>query len=161
MILRKEPCIRMFIEKKISSKTIKEIKDVLHELITNNDFKDASKKTATRHGFQTPNIVNLFSKKLLKKILPIENYYTDINYIHYIYYFPGGWQDEHLHKDEQYSFILYLNDSDGPTFFKEPINKKITPQKGKLIFFGAQILHGCEKSFKNKQILVGAVNKHV
>ena len=145
----------MFIEKKISSKTLKEIDDVL----TSHNFADNSKKTATHRGFQTPNIVNLFSGKLLQKILPIDNHWENINYIHYIYYFPGGWQEEHLHKDEQYSFILYLNNSDGPTFFKQPINKKINPRRGKLIFFDGQIRHGCEKSFKNKQILVGAINK--
>jgi len=147
----------MFVEKNISKATIQEI----NSLIAASSFADASEKTCTQHGFQTPNIVNLFDEKLLQKILPIKNYYKEIFHIHYISYLSGGYQDEHDHKaTEKYSFILYLNDSDGKTYFKKPINKKVTPKKGKLVFFNSSIPHGGEKSFKNKQVLVGAV-KHV
>ena len=148
----------IFVEKNISSNVIKEI----NLLIASNTFEDRSKKTYTYHGFQTPNILNLFDENLLKKILPIKNYYKEVFHIHYIYYLSGGYQDEHHHeKTEKYSFILYLNNSDGKTFFKKPINKKITPKKGKLIFFNSSIPHGGEKSFKGKKVLVGAVKKHV
>ena len=147
----------MFIEKSIPKATVKEI----NSLIAGASFEDASEKTCTKHGFQTPNIVSLFDEKLLQKILPIKNYYKDIFHIHYINYLSGGYQDEHHHKyTEKYSFILYLKDSDGKTYFKDPVNKKITPQKGKLIFFNSSIPHGGERSFKNKKVLVGAV-KHV
>ena len=148
----------MFIEKNISKAAVKEV----NSLIAGSSFKDASGKTCTQYGYQTPNIINLFDENLLKKILPIKNYYKEIFHIHYIEYLSGGYQDEHHHeKTEKYSFILYLNDSDGETFFKDPINKKITPKKGKLIFFNSNIFHGGEKSFKGKRVLVGAVNKHV
>ena len=148
----------MFIEKNISSSVIEEI----NRLITSNIFEDRSEKTCTHHGFQTPNIVNLFNENLLKRILPIKNYYKEVFHIHYISYLSGGYQEEHNHeKTEKYSFILYLNDSDGKNFFKTPINKKITPEEGKLIFFNSNIPHGGEKSFKGKKILVGAVTKHV
>ena len=148
----------MFLEIKISNTTIEEI----NSLIAKNDFEDVSEKTCTQHGFQTPNIVSLFNEELLQKILPIKNYYKEIFHIHYINYLSGGYQREHHHKTtEKYSFILYLNDSDGKTFFKEPINKKITPKKGKLIFFNSSIFHGGEKSFKNKKVLVGAVSKRI
>jgi len=147
----------MFIEKNISKATVKEI----NSLMAGSSFEDASKKTCTHHGYQTPNIINLFDENLLKKILPIKNYYKEIFHIHYIEYLSGGYQDEHHHeKTEKYSFILYLNDSDGKTFFKKPINKKITPREGRLVFFNSSIPHGGEKSFKNKKVLVGAV-KHV
>ena len=148
----------IFVEKNISSNVIKEI----NLLIASNTFEDRSKKTYTYHGFQTPNILNLFDENLLKKILPIKNYYKEVFHIHYIYYLSGGYQDEHHHeKTEKYSFILYLNNSDGKTFFKKPVNKKITPREGKLIFFNSSIPHGGEKSFKGKKVLVGAVKKHV
>ena len=58
----------MFIEKNISSSVIEEI----NRLITSNIFEDRSEKTCTYHGFQTPNIVNLFNENLLKRILPIK-----------------------------------------------------------------------------------------
>ena len=151
-------CTHMFIEKNIPSRVIKEI----NLLITSNKFKDVSEKTYTQSGYQTPNIINSFSENLLKKILPIKNYYKEIFHIHYIDYLSGGYQDEHHHeKTEKYSFILYLNNSDGKTFFKKPINKKISPKKGKLIFFDSNVLHGGERSFKGKRVLVGAVDKHV
>ena len=64
----------MFIEKNISSSVIEEI----NRLITSNIFEDRSEKTCTYHGFQTPNIVNLFNENLLKRILPIKNYYKEV-----------------------------------------------------------------------------------
>ena len=145
----------MFVEKNISSAVINEI----NLLLTGNPFEETKKPSCTHHGFQTSNIINLFNESLLKKIVPIKNYYKEVFHIHYIYYLAGGYQDEHRHEQtEKYSFILYLNDADGKTFFKEPINKKITPKKGKLIFFNSSIPHGSEKSFKGKKVLVGAVH---
>ena len=148
----------MFVEKNISNDVIKEI----NLLITSNPFEETKKPSCTHRGFQTSNIIKLFNESLLKKMVPIKNYYKEVFHIHYIYYLSGGYQEEHNHeKTEKYSFILYLNDSDGNTFFKEPINKKISPKEGKLIFFNSNIPHGGEKSFKGKKILVGAVKKHV
>ena len=145
----------MFVEKNISSAVINEI----NLLLTGNPFEETKKPSCTHHGFQTSNIINLFNESLLKKIVPIKNYYKEVFHIHYIYYSAGGYQGKHSHEEtEKYSFILYLNDADGKTFFKEPINKKITPKKGKLIFFTSSIPHGGEKSFKGKKVLVGAVH---
>ena len=108
-------------------------------------------------GFQTYNIVNMFSRDLLKKIVPINELHKKIFHIHYIQYNKGGYQTEHLHEPDDYSFILYLNNSDGDTVIKHPINKKFTPKKGKIVVFNAKILHYAEPSFKNKKILVGAI----
>ena len=145
----------MFVEKNISSAVINEI----NLLLTGNPFEETKKPSCTHHGFQTSNIINLFNESLLKKIVPIKNYYKEVFHIHYIYYSAGGYQGKHSHEEtEKYSFILYLNDADGKTFFKEPVNKKITPKKGKLIFFTSSIPHGGEKSFKGKKVLVGAVH---
>jgi hypothetical protein len=44
-------------------------------------------------------------------------------------------------------------------FFFEPINKMICPEKGKLIVFDSSIEHEATPSFKEKQILVGAIEK--
>ena len=150
----------MFIEKNILKTTIKEI----NALIAKNNFEDVSEKTCTQHGFQTPNIVSLFNEELLQKILPIKDYYKEIFHLHYINYLSGGYQREHHHKStEKYSFILYLNDSDGKTFFRfgKTFFRKFVPKKGKLIFFNSSIFHGGEKSFKNKKVLVGAVSKRI
>lgn len=135
------------------------IKDIL-SLINKYNFKDISNESCTKNGYQTPNIVNIFNEDILKKILPFDNFYKKIFWMHYIKYHKNGYQVEHNHKKtEKYSFILYLNDSDGDTIFKGPINKKITPELGKLIFFDSNILHRAEISNKGKQVLVGAIDE--
>ena len=85
-----------------------------------------------------------------------------IYHIHYIKYNEGGYQKEHNHAhNEKYSFILYLNNSSGDTVFKEPINKRITPELGKLIFFKANVFHRGEITNSTKKILVGGVDENV
>jgi hypothetical protein len=130
------------------------------EIINKNNFQDESFHTATVNGFQTPNIINLFSEKLLRDIIPVDNFYKSIFHLHYINYRPGGSQNRHNHlMTEEYSFILYLNDADGDTVFESPINKNITPKKGRLIVFSSDIMHFGLQTFNNKKVLVGAINK--
>ena len=60
---------------------------------------------------------------------------------------------------EDYSFVLYLQDSEnGHTCF-EIDNKivKVKPEKGKLVFFPSDIWHWGEKSSGKKKIAVGAL----
>tara|TARA_Y100001951_G_C11092813_1_gene157677 strand:- start:92 stop:541 length:450 start_codon:yes stop_codon:yes gene_type:complete len=147
-------------------KVIKISKDVIKKIyliIKKNNYKEYTSSTCpTRNGYQSENLIKLFNKNLLKKILPLDDFYKEIFHIHYIEYFLNGYQEEHHHKrTEKYSFILYLNNSDGDTVFKEPINKRITPELGKLIFFNSEVLHRGERSSTNKKILVGAVEKNV
>jgi hypothetical protein len=113
----------------------------------------------TVNGFQTENVVNFFTEEIKFKILNNYNLLKIIKHIHFIEYFYGGFQKEHNHeKTENYSFILYLNDSDGNTVFKLKNEEiKITPEKGKIVFFDAKIFHYAELSFKNKKIMVGAI----
>ena len=75
----------------------------------------------------------------------------------YIKYNEGGHQKEHFHQTDDYSFILYLNNSDGDTVLKDPVHKKFSPEKGKIVVFNGKILHYGEPSFKGKKILVGAI----
>jgi len=141
----------------IPEKTITKIISILRK----NTFEDVSNIHCTENGFQTKNIVNLFDKSLLKKILPIDDLYKKIFWIHYIKYNQNGYQKEHNHQTtEKYSFILYLNNADGDTVFKEPINKRITPELGKLVFFNSSLMHRGEMSNRNKEVLVGAVDKN-
>jgi len=133
------------------------IVDEIIKIISSYTGEDESHDSHTQKGFQTYNIVNMFSRDLLKKIVPINELHKKIFHIHYIQYNKGGYQTEHLHEPDDYSFILYLNNSDGDTVIKHPINKKFTPKKGKIVVFNAKILHYAEPSFKNKKILVGAI----
>tara|TARA_R110000851_G_scaffold159636_1_gene302913 strand:+ start:487 stop:936 length:450 start_codon:yes stop_codon:yes gene_type:complete len=144
----------MFIEKQLSDKTINDI----NYLIENTELIHTDNFHRTINGFQSNNIVTIFSNEILKKILPDENNF--IFHIHYIHYKKGGHQTRHEHSQtEKISFILYLNDSDGDTVFEEPINRSIKPEKGKLLLFDSNIWHYGKESFMDKKVLVGAISK--
>lgn len=132
--------------------------DEIIEIVDSYKGTDHSYHTCTEKGFQTVNIVDMFSENLIKKIIPINELYKKVFHIHYIKYGKGGFQKEHLHEQDDYSFILYLNNSDGNTVLKNPVNKRIFPEKGKVIVFSGKILHYGEPSFRDKRILVGATN---
>jgi hypothetical protein len=127
-------------------------------------FKNANlsckDQTFTENGFQTDNILNYeHSRELADKLLREINKNLDLFHIHLIEYFTNGHQSGHNHKTtEDYSFILYLNDSDGNTVFKEL--SEIKPQKGKLIFFESDLWHYGRPSTMNKKVAVGALKKH-
>ena len=140
----------------IPNNTVEKILD----LLSRQNFINEAHNTCTEKGYQTRNIIDMFSKDLLKEMLPHDNFYDRCFHIHYIEYLEGGYQRKHNHeKTEKYSSILYLNDSDGFTYFEEPINEKITPKKGKTLVFKSDVNHGAEASFKNKRVLVGAIDK--
>ena len=130
------------------------------ELLKLANFK-ASEDVATVNGFQTANILDFLSTKCL-----IDEVLEDITkqkkvmctHVHLIEYLFGGYQLEHDHKGtEDYSFILYLNDSDGDTVFAS--GERVTPKKGQLIYFKSDMLHSAEKSNLGKKIAVGALVK--
>jgi len=131
--------------------------DEIIEIINTYDGKQIYKGTCTQKGVQTNNIINLFNHKLLNKILPMQDIKTEVFWLHYIKYNEGGYQKQHNHPNEKYSFIVYLNDADGDTVFKEPMNIEVAPEKGKVIIFDAKILHYAKPSFKEKKVLVGAI----
>ena len=140
----------MFLKNKTSSTTV----DKVMKVLSKNKYQDFSKDTYTYNGFQTKNIVDLFNNTLKKEILNNNILHKDIFNIHYIEYFKNGSQGEHNHfNTEEYSFILYLNDSIGNTIFENDI---ISPEKGLLIIFDSHLKHSSTNCY-NKRILVGAI----
>jgi hypothetical protein len=127
-------------------------------------FRDANlsckDQTSTENGFQTDNILNYkHSRELADRLLTEINKNLDLFHIHLIEYFLNGHQSGHNHETtEDYSFILYLNDSDGNTVFKE--YGEIKPKKGKLVFFKSDVWHYGKPSTMNKKVAVGALKKH-
>jgi|TARA_R110000782_G_scaffold37539_3_gene88804 hypothetical protein len=121
-------------------------------------YRYSENRVQTVNGFQTPNISNDVSIKIKKQLLKNIFKPSDISHLHLIRYNKGGRQELHTHSNEVYSFILYLNDSDGDTVFlfeDRTIFEK--PKKGKIIFFNAKIPHKAKISYKNKRVLVGAL----
>tara|TARA_R100000664_G_scaffold33441_1_gene50564 strand:+ start:1955 stop:2407 length:453 start_codon:yes stop_codon:yes gene_type:complete len=140
----------------ITNNTMEKILDLLNK----QSFTNEAHNTCTKNGYQTGNIIDIFPKDLLKEMLPDDDFHERCFHIHYIEYLNGGYQKRHNHENtERYSFIIYLNDSDGFTYFEEPIDEKITPERGRVLIFRSDVNHGAETSFKNKRVLVGAMDK--
>ena len=147
----------LYYETKIFNRIIDQVNALINKYPINNRIE--TNKHSTHNGFQTHNILDLFSEDLLKEIVPVNNLYKDIFHIHYISYFGGGFQRAHNHRrTEEFSFILYLNDSDGSTIFNS-ISKEAVPSKGKLILFSSSLMHYSKPSYKDKKIIVGAIGK--
>ena len=144
----------------IDEKIVNYFNDKLDHYIKDN-YKIESKTIATLNGFQTPNIVKNIEVFVKKQLLKNMFQPTDISHMHLIHYYKRGRQKAHAHPDkEKCSFILYLNNSDGDTvfMFKDRVIME-KPTKGKIIFFTPQIPHKAKISYKNKRILVGAIDK--
>ena len=75
-------------------------------------------------------------------------------------YTNGGIMSEHSHKhNEDYSFILYLNDCvDGATVLHLENKHRILPQKGTALLFSSEIPHSSEYS-RSKQVFVGGLKR--
>lgn len=144
----------LFFKTKINDSIIDKITDIIN--INKNKFLDTSSNTFTENGFQSNNIVSFFDEHLKKKMMDNQCLYQDIFWIHYIEYEKSGFQKEHNHlSTEEYSFILYLNDSVGDTVFP---HTRISPEKGLLVIFDSSLLHRAEESI-NKKVLAGAIKK--
>mgnify|MGYP003624663283 FL=1 len=144
----------LFFKTKIKTSTVDKIINIIN--INKDKFSNVSNDTYTENGFQSSNIVNFFNEDLKKDILDNQCLYQDIFHLHYIEYGKLGFQKEHHHSSsEEYSFILYLNDSVGDTIFP---HTRISPEKGLLVIFDSSLLHRAEESV-NKKILVGAIKK--
>ncbi len=81
-------------------------------------------------------------------------------YLHLVDYSNGGVMTPHKHDhNEDFSFILYLNDcDDGHTVLNLSNPCKIKPDKGKVLLFSSDIVHQSEYS-KTKQVLVGGLRR--
>ena len=110
---------------------------------------------ATINGLQSTNIRD----HIVLNFLPWD-FSSRTDWIHYIEYNVGGYQKRHKHeKHEKYSWILYLNDSDGDTIFFTEGKIRVTPRKGKLVIFSSDIEHEAMTTMMGKKVLVGGIDK--
>ena len=147
--------------------------DIVKELLdTLNFFEDmmpeintaVSPNVCSENAYHTGNILShdncTHFKNKLKKYIKHQGKNLDLFHIHLIHFYDLGYERAHDHKKtEDYSFVLYLQDSeDGHTCF-EIDNKvvKVKPEKGKLVFFPSDIWHWGEQSSGKKKIAVGAL----
>ena len=115
----------------------------------------------TKNGFQTRPCLWYFDTKILDEMVGKYADYRKIDHLHLIEYEKSGWQKEHTHeKTDWFSFVLYLNDSDGSTVFN--IDEKefeVKPEKGKIIYFSGKIKHKGLETTMNKKVLVGSLKQ--
>lgn len=129
-------------------------------------YRDTTNHCLSPNCFASNNLVELLTDDLFikninlileecQKYLPDQ---VDYFYMHMIDYQNGGDMLIHKHDhNEDYSFILYLNDcDDGYTvlYLDRPI--RIKPEQGKMLIFSSDVYHSATFS-KDKKILVGGL----
>ena len=147
--------------------------DIVKELLETLDFFEeympeinnaVSPSVCSENAYHTGNIFSfdncLHFKNKLKKYTKYKGKNLDLFHIHLIHFYDLGYERAHDHKNtEDYSFVLYLQDSEnGHTCFEiDDKIVKVKPEKGKLVFFPSDIWHWGEKSSGKKKIAVGAL----
>ena len=145
--------------------------DNLHKVLNETKNYPSVNTSCTRNGFQSYNIISRVPSSVLHEIYNKTQKYLDfvvkscvyyefyIDHMHLIHYNSGGWQEGHTHSSlEDYSFILYLNNSDGNTVIYEGKDiVHITPERGKIIFFNSHFYHESSMCVNEKKIAVGSI----
>ena len=131
----------------------------------------------TNKGIQTDNALDLKDFREDKKFEKCLDYllnllhresgqsYLSFNWVHFVEYQRGGYQELHDHKEsETFSSILYLNTCrGGETFFPNSTGLRhgdrltISPIKNKMIVFPSYFSHKANKTsswFINKKVMV-------
>jgi hypothetical protein len=131
----------------------------------NEENYSPANKVVTENGDHTDNLLDYdddlvnflesikqdFEKKFEQKF--------ELFWSHIIHYYPGGYQKFHKHDhNEDFGFLIYLNDCDGgETVFtlneKRKTIKSIKPRKGNGIFFLASLGHYGDVCKTEKKVL--------
>jgi len=130
-------------------------------------LKDEKQSSLSDNCFATLNLLEFphsyifynYIGELKQKVEEILNL-TDLEYfyLHLVDYTNGGCMREHSHDhNEDYSFILYLNDcDDGATVLSLGEPYYVLPSEGNVLVFSSSIPHSSNYS-KSKQVLVGGL----
>jgi len=160
--------MELIVESKVNDNIITNLNKLLDKCISDNYQNNTN---ATKSGFQSKNVIEFIEPIILNELYkhldiffekrkPYYNFEkVFLDHIHLIEYHEKGYQDPHDHFDfEDFSFILYLNDSDGATnFYLRDSILSHTPEKGKLIVFDSFIWHSGGVSTKGKRVAVGSL----
>ena len=137
------------------------IVDQLETLLKNQTKFDT--ENLTINGRQTFNVIDDFELGYVE--IPIFQYTEflkgeafESQHVHLIDYDPNGYQLPHDHSTtEDFSYIVYLNDSDQKTaFYRDGHYMYVTPERGKGIAFDSGLLHWSLPGTIGKKIAVGA-----
>ena len=127
------------------------------------DYKQSSlspscSATLNLLDFKMPEKFYNYTGRLLKRSEEVTGQILNYHYMHMVDYTNGGIMSKHSHKhNEDYSFILYLNDClDGATVLHLNEQYRVIPKKGTVLLFSSMISHSSEYS-KSKQVFVGGL----
>ena len=127
------------------------------------DYKQSSlspscSATLNLLNFKIPDKFYNYTGRLLKRSEEVTGQILNYHYMHMVDYTNGGIMSKHSHKhNEDYSFILYLNDClDGATVLHLNEQYRVIPKKGTVLLFSSMIPHSSEYS-KSKQVFVGGL----
>ena len=125
----------------------------------NQDLIDVT-HSCTVNGLQSKNVIDYFSYEQRQELVQDLFHPETIRWLHLIEYNDGGYQKPHSHEHlEEWSFILYLNDSDGDTvLYFNDVDWHVHPVRGNIVYFKSDVLHEGLVSTKNKKILVGSIS---
>ncbi len=129
-------------------------------------YRDVTNHCLSPNCFASNNLLNLitdnqFVNKInfilgeCEKHIPDK---VDYFYIHMVDYKNGGDMLIHKHDhNEDYSFILYLNDcDDGYTTLYTDRPIRVKPETGKILIFSSDVYHSATSS-NSKKVLVGGL----
>jgi hypothetical protein len=157
-------CNNFFIDNDEVLKYFSTLLDALQK--NSKKYRDVTNHCLSPNCFASNNLLDLITDhSFLKNINFIlgecENYIpdkVDYFYMHMIDYQNGGDMLIHKHDhNEDYSFILYLNDcSDGYTtlYLDRPI--RVKPERGKILIFSSDVYHSATLS-SDKKVLIGGL----
>ena len=156
----------------VSEDLVNHLLDVIAISKGENYLEVNNDQLCTVGGIQTKNVVPKLHPLALEELhLKINNYinlyyrYTldyfkySINHMHIIDYQPGGYQRKHTHHfNEDHSFIICLNDSDGKTrFFVDDEPLDVPCVRKKICLFSAALFHEGLKCSDRRIIAVGSI----
>jgi len=122
--------------------------------------------SATVHGFQTPNLLQVPHPAVTHHLELIRARVAEqlptpsaLCWAHLIDYAPGGYQAPHDHaRSEDYSAVLYLDSGSAGTIFHlngaRNVRTTVPQQKGKLCVFLSQLTHEAKAVEREKKVLV-------
>ena len=157
----------MMIKKfEVSEKVTEYFTLLLKVCMANPEVIDHKQSSLSRSCSATLNLLNFklpdkfynYTGRLLKRSEEVTGQILNYHYMHMVDYTNGGIMSKHSHKhNEDYSFILYLNDClDGATVLHLNEQYRVIPKKGTVLLFSSMIPHSSEYS-KSKQVFVGGL----
>lgn len=147
--------------KKISDKLLNNLESVFEYVRRNKQEQIDISTVYTFGALQSNNLMMTKYKSVLHELLHEVNLHKDYKlfHAHSIEYEVGGYQQEHSHRPDDFSFILYFDtEKTGSTILRlDNGNLTVDQVRGTLLVFPPHIPHSGTTVETKKRIIVGAL----